>query len=198
MSQKNYAEADLSTQQAEASEDARVSHPHADCRRAQGAGAQAQAGPQAPDRILSRVGLSQDLPVIPVARAAPSRVPMKRYGFPKSAHLLRTADFRKVYAEGRRRSLDWLLAFSLATGRGVSRVGFTVPAAFGPAVERNRVKRRLREAVRKNWAELGPGWDLVFHPRRAALALEFSRIEQTVRKLFQSCARECGDQGHES
>ena len=120
---------------------------------------------------------------------------MKRYGFPKSAHLLRSADFRKVYADGRRRNLDWLVSFSVATRNQSSRVGFTVPAAFGPAVDRNRIKRRLREAVRKHWAELGPGWDIVLNPRRTALALEFPRIEETVRKLFRSCARASGDQG---
>ena len=114
---------------------------------------------------------------------------MKRFGFPKSAHLLRTADYRRVYADGRRRSLDWLVAFSLHTGNAVSRIGLTVPRAFGPAVDRNRVKRRLREAVRKNRKDLGPGWDIVLNPRRAALAIEFTRMEETIRKLFQSCAR---------
>jgi len=114
-------------------------------------------------------------------------------GFPKSVRLLRSADFRKVYAAGRRRNLDWVVAFSLATGNPSSRVGFTVPAAFGPSVDRNRIKRRLREAVRKHWVELGPGWDIVLNPRRVALDLDFPRIEATIRKLFQSCARAHGD-----
>jgi ribonuclease P protein component len=120
---------------------------------------------------------------------------MKRFGFPKSAHLLRTADYRKVYAAGRRRSLDWLVAFSLHTGNAASRVGLTVPRTFGPAVERNRVKRRLREAVRKNRKDLGPGWDIVLNPRRAALTIEFTRMEETIRKLFQSCARTNAERG---
>jgi len=123
---------------------------------------------------------------------------MKRYGFPKSAHLLRSVDYRKVYAEGRRRNLDWVVAFSLSTGKPVSRLGLTVPASFGPAVERNRVKRRLREAARKHWPELGTGWDIVLQPRRSALLLEFARIEGAVQKLFQSCARWGQDRGLES
>jgi ribonuclease P protein component len=56
-------------------------------------------------------------------------------------------------------------------------------------VERNRTKRRLREAVRKHWSELGRGWDIVLQPRRGALALPFSEIEQTVLRLFQTYAR---------
>ena len=67
---------------------------------------------------------------------------MKRYGFPKRVRLLRPADFRRVYEEGRRRNLDWLVAFCLGTGDHPSRIGFTLPAAFGPAVDRNRVRRR--------------------------------------------------------
>jgi len=120
---------------------------------------------------------------------------MKRYGFAKSAHLLRPADFRKVYDQGRRRNLNWLVAFSLATGDQPSRIGFTVPAAFGPSVDRNRVKRRLREAVRKNWSELGTGWDIVLNPRRAALELEFPSMEEAIQKLFQSWATARADQG---
>ena len=120
---------------------------------------------------------------------------MNRYGFPKRVRLLRPADFRRVYSEGRRRNLDWLVAFSLATGDRSSRIGFTVPAAFGPAVDRNRIKRQLREAVRKHWSELGPGWDIVLNPRRAALELEFPRIGETVCKLFRSCARVRSDAG---
>ena len=114
---------------------------------------------------------------------------MERISFSKSARLLRTADYRKVYAEGKRRSVDSIVAFCRATGRDSSRVGFTLPKAFGPAVDRNRMKRRLREAVRKNWKELGPGWDIVLNPRRTALKMEFSLIEETLKKLFRSCSK---------
>lgn len=119
---------------------------------------------------------------------------MKHYGFQKSVRLLRSADFRTVYANGRRRNFDWVVAFTLATGKPSSRIGFTVPAAFGPAVDRNRIKRRLREAARKNWALLGPGWDIVLNPRRSALTLSSARIDMTVQELFRSCTRGSGKQ----
>lgn len=114
---------------------------------------------------------------------------MQRYGFPKSAHLRSSADFRKVYAEGRRHNLEWVVAFTRPNGNRASRIGFTIPAVFGPAVTRNRMRRRLREAARRNWAELGPGWDIVLNPRRAALQMQFARLEEGLRRLFQSCAR---------
>jgi len=104
--------------------------------------------------------------------------------FPKSARLLRTADYRKVYAEGRRRNLGILAAVSRANGEQPSRVGMAVSRAFGGAVERNRLKRRLREAVRRHRADLGPGWDIVFHPRTEAKAAKFADLEAAVRTFF--------------
>ncbi len=114
---------------------------------------------------------------------------MKQHGFPKSARLLRRTDYRRVYSEGRRRNLDWLVAFLLPTGRAGSRVGLTVPAALGGAVVRNRIKRWLREAVRRNRSAIGPGWDIILQPRAAVLTQEFGTIHEAVRKLFEGCAQ---------
>ena len=120
---------------------------------------------------------------------------MTRLGFTKQMRLLRTADYRKVYAEGKRRNLGWAIAFCRMNGRDSSRVGFTVPRAFGAAVARNRIKRRLREAVRKNWQDLAPGWDIVLNPRRVALDIEFEQIGVAIRSLFQSCKRNSRESG---
>jgi ribonuclease P protein component len=98
--------------------------------------------------------------------------------------LVRTSDYRKVYAEGRRRNLGVLLAFVRANGEQLSRVGMTVPRAFGGAVERNRVKRRLREAVRKQQAKLAAGWDIVLHPRAEAKTAQFRDLEAAIERLF--------------
>jgi ribonuclease P protein component len=72
-------------------------------------------------------------------------------------------------------------AFVLQTrARGDSapaRVGFTVSKKVGNAVERNRVRRRLREIVRRNAALIGEnGHDYVVIGRRAALEMPFERI----------------------
>ena len=117
----------------------------------------------------------------------------KRLGFPKRARLLRSADYRKVYDQGRRRSLDFLLAFALENGEPVSRIGLTVPRSVGGSVERNRIKRRLRESVRTHLAELGPGWDIVFNARQSSKEVDFAALDQAVRKFFLSCAR--GERG---
>ena len=112
----------------------------------------------------------------------------RQHGLPKSARLRRTTDYRKVYAEGRRRNLGLLLGFARAHGERASRIGITVSRALGGAVERNRLKRRVREVVRRHRAELGPGWDIVLQPRAAAKTAPFRELEETIRNFFVACA----------
>jgi ribonuclease P protein component len=105
---------------------------------------------------------------------------------------MRSADFRKVYDHGTRVSLPVFAAFCLERSdpeesTGCARLGLTVPRAIGGAVVRNRIKRRLREAFRKQRAELDPRWDIVLNPRRAALDAPFGELEQALRKVIQKC-----------
>lgn len=66
-----------------------------------------------------------------------------------------------------------------------ARLGFTVSRKVGNAVERNRVRRRLREAVRLSAGEgLRSGHDYVLVGRRAALTLPFARIRQELEQAI--------------
>jgi ribonuclease P protein component len=67
------------------------------------------------------------------------------------------------------------------------RIGFTVSRAMGKSVIRNRMKRRMREAVRLNLEHLPPEWSVVFNPRKALLDARFPDIEAEVRKVFSRC-----------
>ena len=67
-------------------------------------------------------------------------------------------------------------------------MGLTVPKAVGKAVERNRIKRRLREAFRMQRAEIDAKWDIVLNPRRPVLKTTFAEIEKAVRKVVETCA----------
>jgi ribonuclease P protein component len=69
--------------------------------------------------------------------------------------------------------------------RGLARLGFTVSKKVGNAVERNRVRRRLREAVRLSAGEgLRGDHDYVLVGRRAALTLPFARIRQELEQAI--------------
>jgi ribonuclease P protein component len=98
--------------------------------------------------------------------------------------LKRRTDFRAVAAGNRATRRGFALQAWRRTGAGVVRVGFTVSRRVGNAVERNRVRRRLREMVRLAAAaptvKLLAGYDYVLVGRRAALELPFGEMMQEL------------------
>jgi len=64
------------------------------------------------------------------------------------------------------------------------RVGFTVGRALGGAVQRNRMKRRLREAVRLTRPAPGASADVVINPKKALLTSRFEAVLNEVRQAF--------------
>jgi len=112
------------------------------------------------------------------------------FGFPRSARILRSADYRIIYDKGIRVSSSLFAAFCFAREKGVdsgARLGLTTPRALGGAVVRNRIKRRFREAFRLHRAQFGAQWDIVINPRRTAITAEFSEIERALAKVIQKC-----------
>jgi ribonuclease P protein component len=120
-----------------------------------------------------------------------SSLPASGGRFPKSSRILKSKEFRRVYDQGFRYASRLFSAFCLETADPARatgpRVGFTVPRAVGKAVARNRIKRRIREAIRKELAQVGPQWDMVLNPRRAMLDAPFADIQHEVRKLVSRC-----------
>ncbi|MBZ5511940.1 MAG: ribonuclease P protein component [Acidobacteriia bacterium] len=111
--------------------------------------------------------------------------------FPKASKLLRHADFQRVYKQGRRHFAAHMTVFYLRReeddGAG-PRVGFTVGRVLGGAVQRNRIKRRLREAVRHHLASLALAVDVVINPKKSALVAEFSVLHDEVARAFEVIA----------
>jgi len=64
------------------------------------------------------------------------------------------------------------------------RIGFTVGRALGGAVQRNRMKRRLREAVRLTRPLAGANADVVINPKKALLTVDFSTVVSEVSRAF--------------
>jgi ribonuclease P protein component len=101
---------------------------------------------------------------------------------------LRHADFERVYKQGRKQYSASMSVFYLrrtgsdAPASGL-RVGFAVGRALGGAVDRNRMKRRLREAVRLS-LPVKANADVVIHPKKSLLALDFDALLNEVRRAF--------------
>ena len=110
--------------------------------------------------------------------------------FLRSQRLLRHADFERVYKQGRRHFAAHMTVFYLARAEEAadasvgSRVGFTVSKALGGAVQRNRTKRRLREAVRLQRVPAGMAADIVINPKRTLLAADFADVRNEVARAF--------------
>jgi ribonuclease P protein component len=107
---------------------------------------------------------------------------------------LRSSDFRKVYENGTRHTCPFFAAFvfrETAPEPETShpRIGFTTPKALGKAVVRNRIKRRMREAVRLELASLSCECWIVFNPRRKVEECQFTELQAEIRRLFIRCAR---------
>lgn len=111
--------------------------------------------------------------------------------------LRKHADYQRAYAAARKyqsQSMSWFLAPQPGPGEArelpqVPRVGLTVPKVLGKAHDRNRIKRRVREALRRHVDLLPLGFDLILHPRRSVLTVDFARLEaETVRILRQAGA----------
>ncbi|NDJ12053.1 MAG: ribonuclease P protein component [Acidobacteriia bacterium] len=111
-----------------------------------------------------------------------------KHGFPKSVRLLRSSDFRKVYDNGTRHTCPFFAAFCVPGGPGIH-IGFTTPRALGKAVVRNRIRRRVREAVRLELGELSAAWSIVFNPRRKTLECTLPELQAEVKRLFIRCSK---------
>ena len=131
--------------------------------------------------------------ILPNGSADPSSVG-GRAKFPRSSRLLRHADFERVYKEGRRYFAAHMTVFYLKRGEpGNLRVGFTVGRGLGGAVERNRMKRRLRESVRLMRPAVEPAADVVINPKKSLRTAEFSLLLAEVSRAFEVIAQKLSE-----
>lgn len=110
---------------------------------------------------------------------------------PADQRLCKNRDFRRIYARGRSHVHDLAVLYVLrrnaeteppASGR---RIGFVVSKKQGNAVVRNRIKRRLREAVRQRLPALrNEPFDLIFVGRGRLKEAEWPAVQSAVDDLL--------------
>jgi ribonuclease P protein component len=211
------AETHISTQPAQALEEARVPDSHEDQERGRSAVAPPGEGTQA---RLGETGFPRVVDVPPkvsarcqylvarksgtkhrqpgdtavqngelVSAEAPDQSLQQRAvpegaSFPRTARLLKHSDFEHVYKQGRRHFSSHMTVFYLRQAEGEARVGLTVGRVLGGAVQRNRIKRRLREAVRRRRSLLKGAVDVVINPKKSVLTVEFPVVLEEVSRAF--------------
>ncbi len=106
-------------------------------------------------------------------------------------------DYQRVYKAGRKQWAKQIAYFSvprtpdsqaaLRSETPGPRIGLTVPKALGKAVDRNRIKRRLRALVRAALPLLDElPVDIILHPKRSVLDADFNGLEREIAVIFES------------
>lgn len=98
--------------------------------------------------------------------------------------LRRKRDFKSLREQGVSRSNPLLVLRTSPNGLAHSRFGFAIGRRVASsAVVRNRLKRRLRDLVRR--APTNPGWDMLIIPRTAAIDVEFNALQQALANVME-------------
>ena len=92
--------------------------------------------------------------------------------------------FRQVRQTGTSYAHSLLVLCLLPNEQDVSRCGFAASRRVGEAVQRNRARRRMREAVRLMWDLIEPGWDIVWVARNPINQASFQELQNACARLL--------------
>ena len=163
--ESNYAEENISTEQPQTRQKARISREDGDQERPGRPETPPSQGPEASDGSAL----------------------LKSFGLPKEARLAKRAEFLRVYEQGFRIEGRYMTVFLLPNDHGLQRVGITATKkAIGKAHDRNRAKRLLREAFRLSKTELNAvpvRYDWVLNARRSILRVKLDKPLAEFREI---------------
>ena len=188
-------EADLSTEQTRSQTPTWVSRAHGNGRRSQSSERPPRARAQAPVGLTAiRAGSARPSPLSRGPHALDETAGRAAAECSSWGRLTRRAEFQRT-ARGRRAQLE---AFALQANRRLEspalvgpRVGFTVTKKIGNAVVRNRIRRRLREALRRiSCLEALPDHDYVLMARLPALTMDFEALVGEIDRGFRQLRRD--------
>ncbi|MDI7246394.1 MAG: ribonuclease P protein component [Bacillota bacterium] len=106
---------------------------------------------------------------------------------PKSERLRKSRDFTRIFEHGKSLPGSRVVVYYLENGLSFNRVGIAVSRRLGGAVERNRLKRVVKEAYRASEAALRQGLDLVLLPRSKAKTASFQEVKDELLWILSEC-----------
>jgi len=98
--------------------------------------------------------------------------------------LRKNHEFKRLYNKGKSAASQIAVVYFRRNGRAENRLGITVSAKLGGAVQRNRIRRRLKEIYRLNEKKLLVGYDIVIVARMKSRFSSYCEIENSVLSLF--------------
>src|SRR5437763_7902353 len=122
-------------------------------------------------------------------RGAASCPPEPAKDVPPYPTLRRKRDFDALARGGTTRSSPLLVLRALRTDGATTRIGLSTPRSLGGAVQRNRVRRRLRALMRERYDELGSGWDLLVIARPAAAQATYADLREALTTIAAMTAK---------
>jgi len=122
---------------------------------------------------------AKSLPAV-AKRGAPSYL----HSVKNTISLKRNYEFRRLYNRGKSAGSKCVVVYCMKTGSPENRLGITVSSKLGGAVQRNRIRRRLKEIYRLNEHSLHVGYDIVIVARMRCRYATWSEIESSVLSLL--------------
>ena len=116
-------------------------------------------------------------------KASDSVRDLRDFSFPATARVRSRTDFLKVQRSGRKVRGRCFILLAARNGLISSRFGITVSKKIGSAVERNRVKRKIREIQRLTRREILPGYDVIVIARRESGGIPFEEMKSEYCRL---------------
>ena len=104
---------------------------------------------------------------------------------PSASRLRQRSAFGRVYAKGRSYATDLVVVYILPCKGHTTRIGFSVSKKLGNSVNRNRVKRLLREAAREMLPQISDGYDVVVVARSRAAGADYGNVCAALYGRFQ-------------
>jgi ribonuclease P protein component len=105
--------------------------------------------------------------------------------YPRARRLRTAADFKRVYANGRRMGNEFFTVNTQPNELSLARLGMSVAVrTMGNAVERNRLRRMIRESFRLHQASVPP-LDIVIGARSAARSAPTAQLRSSLERLWQ-------------
>ena len=103
---------------------------------------------------------------------------------PHPDRLKKSWEFQRAYKKGKKYWDTYFVIYVYHTQLRRSRLGITISKKVGKSVQRNRVKRLIREAFHILKSELLPHYDIVVVGRTAACRLSMHQVQDSLNKLF--------------